>query len=103
MRNLLDSYGEITRLYLAEEGERLLKARPILAPNFSFADPSVRKRRKAGGGNGSKQFVEGWIEFANRKVARNVAQTLNNTRIGGKKRDYYHDDMWNMKYLKGFK
>jgi ESF2/ABP1 family protein len=23
--------------------------------------------------------------------------------IGGKKRSFYHDDMWNLKYLKGFK
>lgn len=85
LRNLLERYGEITRLYLAEE------------------DASVRKRRKANGGNGSKQFVEGWVEFSDRKVAREVSASLNNTRIGEKKRDYYHDDMWNLKYLKGFK
>jgi len=23
--------------------------------------------------------------------------------VGGKKRSYYHDDIWNIKYLKGFK
>ena len=28
---------------------------------------------------------------------------LNNTNIGGKKRSFYHDDIWNLKYLKGFK
>jgi ESF2/ABP1 family protein len=27
---------------------------------------------------------------------------LNNQLIGGKKRNYYHDDVWNIKYLKGF-
>lgn len=32
-----------------------------------------------------------------------VAESLNNTMIGGKKRNYYHDDIWNIKYLKKFK
>ena len=68
-----------------------------------YADASVRKRRKAKGGNGSKQFVEGWVEFGCKRVAKKVAASLNNSRMGGKKRDYYHDDMWNLKYLKGFK
>ena len=66
-------------------------------------DASVRKRRKAKGGNGSKQFVEGWVEFSSKKVAKQVARSLNSTRMGGRKRDYYHDDTWNLKYLKNFK
>ncbi len=45
----------------------------------------------------------GWIEFADKKVAKRVAESLNNTPIGGKKGDFYHDDIWNLKYLKGFK
>jgi ESF2/ABP1 family protein len=84
-RELLTPYGEITRLYLAVE------------------DESARKRRAKSGGNGSKQFVEGWVEFSDKKVARSVAESLNNTRIGSKKGDYYYDDLWNLKYLKGFK
>jgi ESF2/ABP1 family protein len=32
-----------------------------------------------------------------------VAESLNNTCIGGKKSDYYHDDIWNLKYLNKFK
>ena len=28
---------------------------------------------------------------------------MNNTIIGGKKGNFYHDDIWNLKYLKGFK
>lgn len=28
---------------------------------------------------------------------------MNNTLIGGRKRNYYHDDMWNLKYLRKFK
>ncbi|CAC9889967.1 unnamed protein product [Aureobasidium pullulans] len=30
-------------------------------------------------------------------------RTLNGNIIGGKKGNFYHDDMWNMKYLTGFK
>jgi ESF2/ABP1 family protein len=55
------------------------------------------------GGNGSKQFVEGWVEFADKSVAKSVATSLNLRPIGTKKGDYYHDDLWNLKYLKGFK
>ena len=84
-RDLLSQYGEVTRLFLQEE------------------DPAVRVRRRKHGGNVSKQFTEGWVEYAEKKVARSVAESLNNTKIGSKKGDFYHDDMWNLKYLKGFK
>ena len=40
-RVLFEQYGEVTRIYLAEE------------------DATRRLKRKAHGGNGSKQFVEG--------------------------------------------
>lgn len=79
LRQLLSSYGDITRLFLQEE------------------DASVRKRRKHGGGNGSKQFVEGWIEYSEKDTAKQVARALNNNRIGGKKGDFYYDDLWNLK------
>ncbi len=36
-------------------------------------------------------------------VFQAVARGLNNTQIGGKKRDFYREDIWNLKYLKGFK
>jgi hypothetical protein len=45
----------------------------------------------------------GWIEFSDKKIAKQVAESLNNTAIGGKKGDFYHDDIWNLKYLKKFK
>jgi hypothetical protein len=35
-------------------------------------DDKVRRKRIASGGNAAKQFVEGWIEFAEKKVAKNV-------------------------------
>lgn len=84
-RTLFEQFGEVTRLFLQEE------------------DSAHRKQRKLGGGNSSKQFKEGWIEFADKKVAKSVAESLNNTSIGGCKSHAYHDDIWNLKYLKKFK
>lgn len=84
MQSLFEAYGRVTRLFLQEE------------------DATVAKRRKAAGGNGSRQFREGWIEFEDMKLARRIAESLNNTPIGGKKSSFYHDDLWNLKYLKGF-
>ena len=49
-----------------------------------FSDPSVRKKRKSSGGSGRKTFTEGWVEFKVKKVAKNVAISLNNTLIGMK-------------------
>ena len=85
MRGIFEEYGEVTRLYLAEE------------------DAEQRRKRKELGGNASKQFREGWVEYSDKKVAKRVAESLNNTIIGGKKGSFYHDDIWNLKYLKGFK
>ncbi|KAJ1952898.1 RNA-binding ATPase activator esf2 [Linderina pennispora] len=85
VRHLLSKYGEIGRIYLAEEDEKR------------------RTRRIKSGGNRKRQFVEGWIEFKNKKYAKAVAQMLNNTQVGGKKHGFYHDDLWNLKYLSKFK
>lgn len=84
-RTLFEQFGVVTRIYLAEE------------------DSQIRKRRKSNGGNGSKQFTEGWIEFAEKKIAKSVAESLNNSTMGGMKSHFYHDDIWNLKYLKNFK
>lgn len=43
------------------------------------------------------------MEFERKKVAKAVAESLNATIIGGKKRSFYHDDIWNIKYLPHFK
>jgi len=85
IRSLLSQYGNVGRLFLQPE------------------DPSIRKRRKKSGGNSRKQFTEGWVEYEDKKIAKSVAKTLNSTNFGGKKRYYYHDDIWNIKYLPKFK
>lgn len=85
LRHLLSQYGEVLRIYLAPE------------------DPAVRLRRKMAGKNSGKNFTEGWVEFADKSVAKTVAKMLNGEPMGGKKRSAYYYDLWNIKYLKKFK
>ncbi|XP_005103805.1 pre-rRNA-processing protein esf2 [Aplysia californica] len=47
-------------------------------------------------------FSEGWVEFRQRKVAKYVAVALNNTQVGGKKRNPWYNCIWNIKYLPKF-
>ena len=65
-------------------------------------DPAVRKRRVKFGGNRKQNYTEGWVEFKDKRIAKRVALMLNNTIVGGKKRNYHHDDLWNLKYLSKF-
>lgn len=39
------------------------------------------------------------MEFLQKKIAKQVAASLNNTLIGGKKSSRWHDEIWNIKYL----
>eukprot|EP00842_Homolaphlyctis_polyrhiza_P005287 jgi/Hompol1/575/HPOL_002558-RA len=85
VRSLLSQYGKIGRIFLNPE------------------DAKVAARRRKYKHNKRINYIEGWIEFLDKKAARQVATTLNNTIIGGKKRSHYHDDIWNIKYLPRFK
>ncbi|KAG0344708.1 RNA-binding ATPase activator esf2 [Podila humilis] len=85
LRHLLGQFGELGRVYLAPE------------------DPKVAARRKKYGGNKKQNYTEGWVEFMDKSIAKQVAHSLNTTVIGGKKNSHYHDDMWNIKYLPKFK
>ena len=67
------------------------------------ADPALRKHRKQKGGNTGKNFTEGWVEFEDKAVAKQVAAMLNANPIGGKRRSAYHYDLWSLKYLPKFK
>ncbi|RPA82740.1 hypothetical protein BJ508DRAFT_375502 [Ascobolus immersus RN42] len=85
VRHLLSVFGEIGRIFLVPE------------------DHKAHKARVKQGGNKKKKFVEGWVEFLDKKCAKLCVETLNAQIVGGKKGNYYHDDVWNMKYLQGFK
>ncbi|KAA8571208.1 hypothetical protein MFRU_075g00040 [Monilinia fructicola] len=85
LRSLLEPFGEINRIFLTPE------------------DPASHTRRVRNGGNKKRSFVDGWVEFVNKSNAKKVCELLNAKTIGGKKGNYYHDDVWNLLYLKGFK
>ncbi|KAF4554793.1 Pre-rRNA-processing protein ESF2-like protein [Elsinoe fawcettii] len=85
VRSYLEPYGQIGKLFLTPE------------------DHATYTRRKKSGGNKKHSYVDGWVEFLSKKDAKMVASVLNGNIIGGKKGNYYHDDMWNIKYLTGFK
>ncbi|ORX45433.1 hypothetical protein BCR36DRAFT_585744 [Piromyces finnis] len=85
IRHLLSKYAKIGRIYLAAEDEK------------------IARRRKKYGGNKKRNYTEGWVEFLEKREAKLVVKHLNNNIIGGKKSSWYHDDIWNMKYLHGFK
>ncbi|KAL9098235.1 MAG: hypothetical protein Q9187_009697, partial [Circinaria calcarea] len=85
VRHLLSPYGTITRLFLTPEA------------------PSTHSARLRAGGNKKRSFTDGWVEFASKRDAKICAETINGRIIGGKKGGWYHDDLWNVKYLRGFK
>ena len=86
LRNLLEGMGtEVLRIYLAPE------------------DTKARAGRVRAGGNKKKNYSEGWVEFDNKRRAKRIASTLNNTPIGGGNRGFYAHDLWNVKYLHKFK
>jgi ESF2/ABP1 family protein len=85
LRSLLEPYGAINRIFLTPE------------------DPSSYARRVRNGGNKKRSFIDGWVEWEKRADAKMACELLNAKTIGGKKGTYYHDDVWNLLYLKGFK
>ena len=48
-------------------------------------------------------FVDGWIEFLNKRDAKSAVLALHGHLVGGKKSSRFHDDLWCLKYLSGFK
>ena len=85
VRQILSRFGEVNRIFLVPE------------------DPKVYQKRVKYGGNKKKNFVEGWAEFVKKSHAKLAADILNGNIIGGKKGNYYHDDILNVKYLHKFK
>jgi ESF2/ABP1 family protein len=85
LRSLLEPYGKINRIFLTPE------------------DPAEHSRRVRNGGNKKRCYTEGWVEFVKKKDAKKAVDLLNAQTIGGKKSSWYRDDVWALKYLKGFK
>ncbi|KAI0165034.1 Pre-rRNA-processing protein ESF2 [Xylariaceae sp. FL1272] len=89
VRTIFERFGKINRVYLAVE------------------DPAVRARRIKQGQNRKKNFSEGWLEFLKKADAKAAVDALNGTTLAAigvaKKGSYYRDDIWSLRYLKGFK
>lgn len=82
LRRLLSPHGTILRVFLTPE------------PHSTYLT------RRSMGGNKKRSFIDGWVEFSRRKDARVCAEAINVQTIGG--RGWYGDDVWNVRYLKGF-
>ncbi|KAJ5431333.1 Nucleotide-binding alpha-beta plait [Penicillium cf. griseofulvum] len=84
LKGMLEKRGfeDITKIFLA----------PLL--------PSAAGNRNRS--NKRKLYTEGWVEFRSKKTAKICAETLNATIVGGLKSSWYHDDVWNIKYLSRF-
>ncbi|KAI1740096.1 hypothetical protein F4680DRAFT_419672 [Xylaria scruposa] len=89
VRSIFERFGKINRVYLSPE------------------DPQVRARRIQQGQNRKKNFNEGWLEFIQKADAKAAVHLLNGTTLAevgmAKKGSYYRDDIWSLRYLKGFK
>lgn len=86
----------------------LLIARGFGPINRVFLTPSTHgssttAAKNAPKSNKRRQYADGWIEFESKKTAKICAETLNAQIVGGKKGGWYHDDIWNMRYLRNFK
>lgn len=82
LRNLFEQrgFGPINRMFLT----------PVATTTTST---SRRNKRQT--------YGEGWVEFASKRTAKIVVETMNAQIIGGKKGGWYHDDLLNLKYLSG--
>lgn len=85
VRSLLSKHAEIGRIYLVPE------------------DAKIAARRKKYNKNKRANFVEGWVEFKDKKRAKALAEYLNTRPMGGKRTSPYHDELWSIKYLHKFK
>src|SRR5579859_62188 len=76
---------------------------PVLRIFLAPESTGALTRRVKSGGSKKRQFIEGWVEFQDKKVAKKVAELLNARQIGGKKGGFWYDDIWCIKYLPKFK
>ena len=76
VKSLLSDFGTVTRVYLVEE------------------DAAQRKRRRKLTGNATKRYLEGWVEFEDKGVAKHVARSLNMTPISMHKRNAHYGTLF---------
>ncbi|RWS13327.1 activator of basal transcription-like protein [Dinothrombium tinctorium] len=82
VKDIFAEFGEVTNVYLEPDKRSV----------------ATRKGRKI-----VRSFVEGWVEFRKKRIAKQVAELLNGKQVGGKRKNPYYDSIWNIKYLHKFK
>ncbi|XP_069630044.1 activator of basal transcription 1 [Haliaeetus albicilla] len=82
-RALLGTHGELGRVFLQPRGGR------------------VRKRRQRPGPSAGS-FVEGWVEFRDKRAAKRAAALLHGTPMTPRPRSPFRHHLWSLKYLPGF-
>jgi ESF2/ABP1 family protein len=104
VRYLMSTFGEIGRIYLQQEGVCFsFLCFNGFASIIGTTDAKTAYLRRKYTSTKKPNFVEGWVELKDKKVARSVADMLNAQPIGGKKGTRWRDDVWTMKYLPRFK
>ncbi|XP_074874737.1 LOW QUALITY PROTEIN: activator of basal transcription 1 [Buteo buteo] len=83
-RALLGTHGELGRIFLQPRGGR------------------VRKRRQRPGPSAGS-FVEGWVEFRDKRAAKRAAALLHGTPMTPRPRSPFRHHCWSLKYLPGFR
>ncbi|XP_049649317.1 activator of basal transcription 1 [Accipiter gentilis] len=83
-RALLGTHGELGRVFLQPRGGR------------------VRKRRQRPGPSAGS-FVEGWVEFRDKRAAKRAAALLHGTPMTPRPRSPFRHHCWSLKYLPGFR
>eukprot|EP00820_Chromera_velia_P021604 Cvel_30106.t1-p1 / transcript=Cvel_30106.t1 / gene=Cvel_30106 / organism=Chromera_velia_CCMP2878 / gene_product=Pre-rRNA-processing protein esf2, putative / transcript_product=Pre-rRNA-processing protein esf2, putative / location=Cvel_scaffold4244:9559-10459(+) / protein_length=129 / sequence_SO=supercontig / SO=protein_coding / is_pseudo=false len=88
LRNVLSQYGQVGRIYMTPEDAAATQSRKKMSQG-------KLKRKK---------YVDGWVEFPDKSLAKSVAAALNGRTFGGKKRhNFWRDFTWTMRYLPKFK
>ncbi|WFC98979.1 RNA-binding ATPase activator esf2 [Malassezia yamatoensis] len=98
IRHIFSQFGEVGRIYLQPKSQ----------------EKSAARKRKRSAAN----FGEGWVEYLSKSVAKTAAEMMNAQPIGSlaasahssrrsqkgsKVANRWKDDIWTMKYLKGFR
>lgn len=108
VREIFSQFGEVGRIYLQPTGSKYFEVMFGIWQTFLFTtvrylslsllpEPGEKRKRVP------NQFTEGWVEFKKKKLAKEVAAKLNNTKIGSRKKSRYYDMIWNIKYIPRFK
>ena len=87
LRQHLVPFGDIGRIYLAPDDKK----------GAAYLKTISKKAKKALRPKSS--FTEGWIEFLNKKNAKNVVDALNGRPLGGRRGSKFREDLWCIKYL----